>query len=1290
MADKSIAYRLSLKDGELVRAALERVGKDGEAAIRRLDKAARDASAGGLASIGASVNKIEANISRLGGLIGAGSFAGLVTLGRKAIESAGSLGEMAEQLGLNTDQLQVYQYVATQTGVRQEELGNGFAKLTRLIGEARDGNTAALDTFERLGIKILDASGKARSAGDVFEEAADIIAAMPDQAQRATAAFDLLGKTGQKMVPALSGGSDALRRYADEARAAGLVWTPEMIARADQVADQLAALELQATKLAQTLALDGGLIEGMQALVDFVNGKSIEGDGLLAGVLRSTRQEIEALGRAFDWLDKQAEEQHGRDFPHLRPNLNLNPRNRIDPNYEIDDVMARAERLPVSVPLPGAGVGGRGGASNPRSARAIEEERKLQEQIRKTTEALAAQADQYGRTAQQRAVYDALGQAGIKTSDAEIKAARELLATYPEFASERDKAIVQIADIAAANYRKGEAEKAATDATREHEREQKRLTEAQKKASESVDEMLTGLQEEQSQLRLSERDRYIRQKSLEAERKLLEAGLPLQDARIDKIREEAGATYDLNKAVDEAKRAREEWEREAQKQAEEQRELLLEPYREAWRSIQQLGASALEQMFDGGLDSAKDFWKSFLNIAKKTLIQIASAEITVAIQGVFGTSGAPGAAGGGGLSGILGQIFGGGSSPVAGTGNLPTSGGGLFGGGGGGLFGGFLSRPLSSFGIGSPGLDPTGASAYLGLAESGGFGGFLGDLSLGQGLGALGGAIGGISQLMQGGGIGNTIGGITSLIGAGVSLIPGVGQILGPILSIAGPIIGGLFGKKKKKFPRSRFSLLTTGGDMSRFEPGGSPTVTTPFGTLGYNEDGSNERFTDSDAAGPYLQALADIDKAMADLLTPEQIALVSAALNGAQGREESFRDDPNGREFFAATHDRLQMVMRSLYGADVANKGFSGIARSDENIEQLAERAVDIISLKNAIADFGKEATDAEEAVRGIQKQFAEMKANAEAWGFSAADIAAIEAERKRTLNALAGDINKNITDALLGFTDPFALAQQQLLEAQDKRRQEALYLNEQVEAGVLDTLVDINKLEELFGKERAALAEQALDAIGASWQGFVDEMTFGPLSAKSNREQYQLAMGEFNDVRTRAVAAFAANDNLDPALAAEFQNEARLALQWSRTYNASSAATAQLYQQILDLARQFGDLDVPGFAAGGTAGPGLIEVGERGRELIRLFQPARIYSNAESNSMFGGEGAMGNGRLLEFIEQLARMMTGNQSQMMQGIASLIEQIVAQRRDAEIRGATQAATAPIGPAGVSRLAARR
>lgn len=167
----------------------------------------------------------------------------LVAAGKRALDYASSLGEVAQQLGVTTKDLQEYRYAATQAGVSQEQMDAGLAKLTRTIGEAKAGSKAQVATFRELGVAIEDANGRVYTAGEVIPKIADALAKIKDPATRARIEIDLFGKAGQKLDTLLSGGSEAINNLRNAAQKLGIVLSDEQIQNADDTADKLSAVK---------------------------------------------------------------------------------------------------------------------------------------------------------------------------------------------------------------------------------------------------------------------------------------------------------------------------------------------------------------------------------------------------------------------------------------------------------------------------------------------------------------------------------------------------------------------------------------------------------------------------------------------------------------------------------------------------------------------------------------------------------------------------------------------------------------------------------------------------------------------------------------------------------------------------------------------------------------------------------------------------------------------------------------------------------------------------------------
>lgn len=189
----------------------------------------------------------------LGAVAAAAGISLSVDFAKRTLDAAGGIGELAEQLGVSTDNLQAYQFAAAQAGIQSTELEAGLARLTRTLGDAASGEATAVKAFRNLGVGVLDAQGKIRDTDTVIAEVADRLAAIDDPAKRAAAVVDLFGKSGQRLLPLLSQGAAGLEKFRTEAKNAGAVLSADLIAAADEASDKIAAMETALGKMAQTI-----------------------------------------------------------------------------------------------------------------------------------------------------------------------------------------------------------------------------------------------------------------------------------------------------------------------------------------------------------------------------------------------------------------------------------------------------------------------------------------------------------------------------------------------------------------------------------------------------------------------------------------------------------------------------------------------------------------------------------------------------------------------------------------------------------------------------------------------------------------------------------------------------------------------------------------------------------------------------------------------------------------------------------------------------------------------------
>lgn len=212
----------------------------------------------------AEAQTLRGTMTKVAGAIGA-AFLGAFTvetvnqmraMTREAVDAVGALGEQAQQLGVTTDALQEFRYVASQTGVEQGEMDKALQRLTRTLGELRDPTKVQAEALKQLGLNAKDLQGL--DASQALIVMADAFAKLPDAASRSAVGFDLMGRSFQTLLPLLNEGSAGIRQMITDAREAGIVLTEEQIAKADQAADALTAIEMKTQARLQSLYATNG------------------------------------------------------------------------------------------------------------------------------------------------------------------------------------------------------------------------------------------------------------------------------------------------------------------------------------------------------------------------------------------------------------------------------------------------------------------------------------------------------------------------------------------------------------------------------------------------------------------------------------------------------------------------------------------------------------------------------------------------------------------------------------------------------------------------------------------------------------------------------------------------------------------------------------------------------------------------------------------------------------------------------------------------------------------------
>lgn len=165
---------------------------------------------------------------------------GAVTAFTARIAGVGDeVAKTSRLIGVGTDDLQAWRYSAGQAGVATSTLDSSLRSFTRRLGAAAEGGGPAAETLERLGISVRNADGSVRNISDVLPEAADAIAGLGSEAEKANAAQNLFNASGRQMVLWLDQGSEGMALAEERFHAMGGAMSGEGTANAEALGDAL-------------------------------------------------------------------------------------------------------------------------------------------------------------------------------------------------------------------------------------------------------------------------------------------------------------------------------------------------------------------------------------------------------------------------------------------------------------------------------------------------------------------------------------------------------------------------------------------------------------------------------------------------------------------------------------------------------------------------------------------------------------------------------------------------------------------------------------------------------------------------------------------------------------------------------------------------------------------------------------------------------------------------------------------------------------------------------------------
>lgn len=176
-------------------------------------------SGGAIVAVGAFAAMVAAVVSAEKALAG---------LTMEAAKTADEVMTLSMVTGLSSETIQRLKYSSELLDVSFDTVQSSMAKMIRTMGDAKEGTQTAVVAFERLGVSVVDNTGQLRDSEAVFYESIDALGRIENATERDAIAMDIFGRSAQDLNPLVIQGSDALKKYGDEAEAVGFVLDDKM------------------------------------------------------------------------------------------------------------------------------------------------------------------------------------------------------------------------------------------------------------------------------------------------------------------------------------------------------------------------------------------------------------------------------------------------------------------------------------------------------------------------------------------------------------------------------------------------------------------------------------------------------------------------------------------------------------------------------------------------------------------------------------------------------------------------------------------------------------------------------------------------------------------------------------------------------------------------------------------------------------------------------------------------------------------------------------------------------
>ena len=239
----------------------------------RINKFTRSAAAG-MRRLNQSVTRFTSAVNRAGRVAVAGltvvMTAGIFAINRYA-DSIDELAKRSRRLGFPIDELQEWEFVATQAGLTSETFNDSLDAFTKRLGEAKKGFGPIATSLKKFDRQLLKNVLNSKNSAEAFELIVQAMRDAPDAATRAALASAAFSRSGLKFANIADISAKAVKKLRLEQQRNGLV-TTEQAEAAEAYNDSVDSLmrSLNGLRIAVFSPLFGTMTRSTKQFREFV------------------------------------------------------------------------------------------------------------------------------------------------------------------------------------------------------------------------------------------------------------------------------------------------------------------------------------------------------------------------------------------------------------------------------------------------------------------------------------------------------------------------------------------------------------------------------------------------------------------------------------------------------------------------------------------------------------------------------------------------------------------------------------------------------------------------------------------------------------------------------------------------------------------------------------------------------------------------------------------------------------------------------------------------------------